>query len=199
MKKLILVLVLLYTTVGFSQGNWKEIDYETYIFSLTFDGKLAFDEAYPDDGNPKTTHDGVPVADIRFTAITRTKGKHEKGVYIELAQLTPRYVSFGGLYNRNIPVIPEWKGMQFETLLGATAGLIHREFPGYETQKVYLTASANATLRVLFFDGAFGLEAVYQYTFRNDKRKYYNDPDFMTHNVYIGLTYQFDRKLRKRR
>jgi len=216
MKKLILVLVLfVYTTVGFSQDSWKDIDYETYIISFTFDAKLGFDEAYPDNGNPNTTHDGVPVSDIRLTVITRTKERNEIGVYIELAQLTPRYFSFGGLYNRNIPVIPEWKGMQFETLLGGTAGLIHRQFEGnekleisdYDMQKLFLTASANATLRILFFDGTFGLETGYQLTFRNDLRK--NDiqnqrevkklHEYLKSNVHIGLTYQFDRKLRKLR
>jgi len=210
MKKsiLVLVLLLLYTTVVFSQ--LKKNNYESYIFSLTFDANLAFNEAYPDDGNLKTSHDGVPVADIRFTAITRTNERHEKGVYIELAQLTPRYFSFGGLYNVNISVIPDWKGLQFETLLGATAGLIHRQFegnkdiPDYDVQKLFLTTSGNATLRVLFFDGTFGLETVFQLTFRNDLKQ--NDIQFSRElqksywkgNVAIGLTYQFDLELRKR-
>ena len=179
MKKLILVLVLLYTTVGFSQYD------ETYLFSLSFDPKLVVDGAY--DYNDES------VLDLRLNLMTRKRDVNEYGIFLEYSNLKPYgYFNGGFVYQRNILLISE----NVETLLGAEVGFIHRGFPS-PTSNVFFSTSLNMEMRIYLFEH-FGLSALYQYTYRGDLGVHYDDPNPFRLNVKVGIVYRITRAPRRR-
>lgn len=107
------------------------------------------------------------------------------GVFVEYANLNPKYFSMGFIGGYNFKLI-----RNFDTVIGLESGLIVREFPEYESQKVYLFLGGNAITR-WWFSEFIGLSTRTNIKYRNDLAKYYNDSNPFRFSGFAGLCFRF--------
>ena len=147
------------------------------IISIGADYKLGTSGAY--------SYDKTKVLDAYFSIVTQREDNKEFGVFVEYANLNPKFFAMGlsGGYNFNLV-------RRFDTVLNLEGGLIVREFDGYETQKAYLFMGANGIIRYWFLDWV-SLDARLNVKYRNDLAKYYNDPKPIRISGILGLSFKF--------
>ena len=109
------------------------------IISFSADVKLLTNGAY--------SYDDTPVLDGYFNIVTQREDNKEFGVFVEYANLNPKFFAMGltGGYNFNLV-------RRFDTVLNLEGGLIIREFPDYDSQKAYLFIGANGIIRYWFIN-----------------------------------------------
>ena len=148
------------------------------IITLGVDPKLAIVGAYEDDP--------TPVAHIHFSWLTSLE-KWEAGTRVSYANLKPyAYFDMGFLYNRKIFV---FNTEAVETLVGAELGLIVRQYPLYETQKIYLDYGINTEVRFWLSDW-FGFYTKLSAGPRNDL-DYYGPHQLVHFDVETGVKFRF--------
>ena len=147
------------------------------IISIGADAKLLVDGAY--------SYDDTPVLDGYFSWITQKDNGVELGLFVEYANLNPKFYSMGfsGGYNFNLV-------RRFDTVLNLEGGLIIRSFPLYDTQKAYMFMGANGIIRYWFFNWV-SLDLRLNVKYRNDLAKYYNDSNPIRISGVTGFSFKF--------
>ena len=147
------------------------------IISIGADVQLLVNGAY--------SYDETPVLDGYFNIVTQREDNKEFGVFVEYANLNPKFFAMGltGGYNFNLV-------RRFDTVLNLEGGLIVRSFEDYDTQKVFLFVGANGIVRYWFLDW-LSLDLRLNVKYRNDLAKFYNDSNPIRISGITGLSFKF--------
>lgn len=154
---------------------------ETHNYSLKIDPKLATQGAYD--------YDDTPVADILFIASIKPKGKkYEVGLYVEYANLNPKFMNYGFIYSRRLNIYKD----TFVFLPSIQAGIIWRDYPNYEDTKLYGTIGLGLTLRgYIGRRKSWGVVGSFNSDWRRDLN-YYNDSKIINSGM-VGLFFEIKK------
>ena len=182
MKKTIITISILILTTLISI-NAKA---QNQIISFGVDPELAINGAYD--------YDNTPVSHIHLSWVSRINTKEEIGVKVSFAPLYYSYFNYGFMYNRKVNLIRLPRNCNrsldvIETLVGAQLGMTQRNYPEFDTQKLYFDPQINAQIRWWVTD-KFGIYSKVNLTPRMDL-KYYGNNESIHYEVEVGLITNF--------
>mgnify|MGYP003630444949 FL=1 len=182
MKKTIVSLVLLAITTFFSI----KVSAQAQIISFGVDPELAINGAYD--------YDDTPVTHIHFSWVSRISLNDEIGIKTSFADLKYSYFNYGFMYNRKVNLINIPRNCNrsldvVETIVGTQLGMTQRNYPDFDTKKLYFDYQLNAQIRWWITD-EFGIYSKVNFSPRRDLN-YYGSHQAIHYEMEVGLITNF--------
>ena len=182
MKKTIITISILILATFISIN----VKAQSQIVSFGVDPELAINGAYD--------YDDTPVTHIHFSWVSRISLNDEIGIKTSFADLKYSYFNYGFMYNRKVNLIRLPRNCNrsldvIETIVGAQLGMTQRNYPDFDTKKLYFDPQINAQIRWWITD-KFGVYSKVNFSPRLDL-DYYGKHKAVHYEVEVGLITNF--------